>query len=56
VKALFDRKGAIYADKPRLPMAGETYTKGMNLALMGCNERWKVFAIVFIDGFRRIAV
>lgn len=42
VKDLFDKRGAIYADKPYLPMAGETLARGFNLALMGYNERWKV--------------
>lgn len=42
VEDLFDQRGAIYADKPYLPMAGETLARGFNLALMGYNDRWKV--------------
>ena len=42
VKELLDKRGSIYSDKPRLPMAGEAYTKGLNLALMRYDQRWKV--------------
>lgn len=42
VKDLLDKRGSIYSDKPYLPMAGEAYTKGLNLALMQYNQRWKV--------------
>lgn len=43
VKALFDRKGAIYSDKTHMPMAGDAYTKGMNIVLMGYTQKFKVF-------------
>jgi hypothetical protein len=42
VKDLLDKRGSIYSDKPYLPMAGEAYTKGLNLALMRYDQRWKV--------------
>jgi hypothetical protein len=42
VKDLLDKRGNIYSDRPHLPMAGEAYTKGLNLSLMGYNQRWKV--------------
>jgi hypothetical protein len=42
VKALFDRKGAIYSQKARMPMAGEAYTKGLNIVLMGSTQKFKV--------------
>ena len=31
VKDLLDKRGNIYLDRPRLPMAGEAYTKGLNV-------------------------
>jgi hypothetical protein len=45
VKDLLDKRGSIYSDKPYLPMAGEAYTKGLNLALMQYNQRWKVISL-----------
>jgi hypothetical protein len=42
VKDLLDKRGNIYSDKPRRPMAGEAYTKGLNLSLMRYDKRWKV--------------
>jgi len=42
VKDLLDKKGSIYSDRPHLPMAGEAYTKGLNVSLMGYNRKWKV--------------
>ena len=42
VKELLDKRGSIYSDKPRLPMAGEAYTRGLNLALMRYDQRWNV--------------
>ena len=42
VKELPDKRGSIYSDKPRLPMAGEAYTRGLNFALMRYDQRWKV--------------
>jgi hypothetical protein len=45
VKALFDRKGAIYSDKTHMPMAGEAYTKGLNIVLMGYTQKFKVRSI-----------
>jgi len=43
VKDLLDKRGNIYSDKPHKPMAGEAYTKGLNLSLMRYDKRWKVF-------------
>jgi Cytochrome P450 len=42
VKDLLDKRGSIYSDKPYMPMAGEAYTKGLNLSLMRYDQRWKV--------------
>lgn len=52
VKDLLDKRGNIYSDKPRLPMAGEAYTKGLNLALMRYDQRWKVSSTPEIDLIR----
>lgn len=42
VKELVDRRGNIYSDRPHMPMAGEAYSRGLNLSLMPYNDRWKV--------------
>lgn len=42
VKEVVDRRGNIYSDRPHMPMAGEAYSRGLNLSLMQYNDRWKV--------------
>jgi hypothetical protein len=46
VKDLLDKRGSIYSDKPYLPMAGEAYTKGLNISLMPYGQKWKVLPCV----------
>ncbi|EYE91096.1 cytochrome P450 [Aspergillus ruber CBS 135680] len=39
---LLDKRGAIYSSRPRLIMASERMTNGMNLAIIPYNKRWRI--------------
>lgn len=41
-RALLDKRGDIYSDRPRMVMAGENLTKGMHLLLRRYNDRYKL--------------
>jgi hypothetical protein len=39
-RSLLDKKASIYADRPRMVMAGENLTKGMHLLLRHFDDRY----------------
>lgn len=41
-RALLDKRGDIYSDRPRMVMAGENLTKGMHLLLRRYNDQYKL--------------